>query len=140
MALPTMTGVGRLIEDPELRYTSSAVAMCKVRIAFNSRRKNEAGEWIDGDKFYANGTVWEEEAQNVAESLRKGDLVTVTGRLKTESWTDREGSKRTSTALMIDSIGPSMKYATVKVNKLDRKTGVEEGDPYAVGNDQEPPF
>jgi single-strand DNA-binding protein len=137
-----MAGVGRLIDDPELRFTTSAVAMCKLRLAFNSRRKNDAGEWVDGDVFYVNATVWKDEAQNIAESLNKGDLVTVTGRLKTETWTNRDGEKRSAAALMIDSIGPSMKFATVKVNRMERKAADDTTEFTGLidGQDPEPPF
>jgi single-strand DNA-binding protein len=127
MSLPTMTGVGRLIEAPELRFTSSGKAVAKVRLAFNSRRKNpQTQEWEDGDTYFVDGSVWDQEAENIAESLNKGDEVLVTGLLKTRKYETREGEKRSTTELAIQSIGPSLKYATAKVQKMSR-SGAQQG-------------
>lgn len=121
MSLPTMTGVGRLTADAEVRFSPSGVAVGTVPLAFNSRRKNAAGEWEDGDVFYVRGTVFKEAAEYVAESLSKGMEVVVTGRLKTDQWEDRQsGEKRTGVSLLIDSIGPSLRFQTATVNKADR--------------------
>lgn len=163
MSLPTMSGVARLIDDPELRFGPSGTAICKVRLAFNSRKKDESGNWVDADVFFVDGTVFKQEAENVAESLRKGCEVTVTGRLKTRKYETREGEKRSAVELMIDAIGPTLKYATAQVKKLDRSGGNTSGfggsanggqgggfdDPWATNSapdgggsnfDEEPPF
>lgn len=142
MALPAISGVGRLIDDPELRFTPTGVAVCTVRIACNSRKKNDAGEWVDADVCYLNGTLFREEAERVAESLNKGVEVTFTGKLKTRSWDDKEtGNKRSVTDLVLDSIGPTLKYANVTVRKLARKSQEEAAsgfdDPFAS---EEVPF
>ncbi len=122
--LPTLTGVGRLTEAPELKFTSSGKAVCKVRLAFNSRRKNpQTQEWEDGDVYYVDGSLWDQEAENVAGSLDKGHEVLVTGRLKTRKYETQQGEKRSVTELAIDSIAPTMKYATVKVAKMERSGG-----------------
>lgn len=116
-----MSGTGRLIDDPELRFTPSGKAVAKVRLAFNSRRKNpQTQEWEDGDVFYVDGTVWGQEAENIAESLSRGLEVAVIGRLKTRKYETREGEKRSVVELAIDSIGPTLKYATAQVRKMDR--------------------
>ena len=159
MSLPTMSGVARLIDDPELRFSPSGTAVCKVRLAFNSRKRDESGNWVDGDSFFVDGTVFKQEAENVAESLHKGTEVAVTGRLKTRRYETREGEKRSVVELVIDAIGPTLKYATVKVSKLDRSNGNSGGgasqgggfdDPWASStpapasgsnfDDSEPPF
>jgi single-strand DNA-binding protein len=162
MSLPTLAGVGRLIDDPELRFTPSGAAVCKVRLAFNSRKKDQAtGEWADGDVFFVDGTVWKDEAEHVAESLSRGMEVVVSGRMKTRQYETREGEKRSVQELSIEAIGPSLKYATAKVNKMQRSggsggqpqqaQGVGAGDPWSTGSaqagptktpdfDSEPPF
>ena len=147
MSLPTLTGTGRLIADPELRIAPSGTAVCNVRIAFNSRKKNEAGEWIDGDTCYMNGTLFRDEAERVAESLPKGTEVFVTGRLKTRKYVDQQGQERSATDMVIDSIGPTLKYANVKVAKLQRskpagEPSTEDAWATAVGkvDEDEAPF
>lgn len=124
MSLPTISGVARLTEDPELRYSPSGMAICKVKLAFNQRKKNEAtGQWEDGDVFFVDGALFKQEAENVAESLQRGLEVAVTGRLKTRRYETKEGEKRSVVELLIDGIGPVMKFATVRVNKMDRNGG-----------------
>ncbi|MFG1659042.1 single-stranded DNA-binding protein [Micromonospora chersina] len=158
MTLPTLSGVGRLTEDPELRFTPNGKAVVKVRLAFNSRRKNpQTDQWEDGDVFFVDGTAWDREAENIAESLAKGHEVFVTGRMKTRQY-EKDGQKRFATDLMIDAIGPTLKFATAKVDKnaRDNNSGGGRnggGDPWATaaptpggartggGNwDEEPPF
>lgn len=122
MALPTISGTGRLIDDPELRYTTSSLAICTVRIACNSRKKDDAGEWVDADVCYLTGTLFRAEAEHVAESLTKGTEVTFTGKMKTRSYDDKDGNKRSVMDLIVDSIGPTLKYANVRVLKMARKS------------------
>ncbi len=138
MALPILTGVGRLTEPPELKFTSSGKAVCKVRLAFNSRRKNpQTNEWEDGDVYYVDGSLWDQEAENVAESLDKGHEVLVSGRLKTRRYETQQGEKRSVSELAIDSIAPTMKYATVKVNRMERSGG--GGSSNGTGRQSAPP-
>lgn len=119
--LPTLSGTARLTADPELRFSPSGVAVVKVGLAFNSRRRNQAGEWEDGDVFFVSGTTFKEHAEHIAESLWRGTEVVVTGRLKTHSWEDRaSGQKRSTPELLIDTIGPSLRFATAKVSKAER--------------------
>ncbi|MEU9014313.1 single-stranded DNA-binding protein [Streptomyces sp. NPDC048479] len=119
MSLPTMNGVARLIDDPELRFgAGSGKAVVRVRLAFNSRKKDPASnEWIDADSFFIDGKAFDQAAENIAETLTRGMEVVVSGRLKTEKWETREGEKRSGPSLLIDSIGPSLKNATAKVTK-----------------------
>lgn len=124
MALPTLTGTGRLTDAPELRFTPSGKAVCKVRLAFNSRRKNQqTQEWEDGDVFYIDGSVWGDEAEHVAESLDRGMEVVVSGETRTRQYETKDGEKRTVVELNIRSIGPSLRYATAKVQKMARTGG-----------------
>lgn len=122
MGLPNLSGVGRCTEDPILRLSQSGTAVCSVNLAFNSRRKDpNTGEWSDGDTFFVRATAFKELAESMAESLTRGCEVVVSGRLKTDSWEDKNsGEKRSATSLLVDAIGPSMRWATVSVNKADR--------------------
>ncbi|MFD8687811.1 single-stranded DNA-binding protein [Streptomyces sp. NPDC059651] len=128
MALPTLTGVGRLTNDPEFRFTQSSKPVASIPLAFNSRRLNQqTQQWEDGDVFYVRGTVWERLAENVAETLTKGMEVVVSGDLRTETW-EKDGVKHERTALMIRSIGPSLAFATAKVTKATTGTnGAQAG-------------
>lgn len=115
--LPTLTGVGRLTADPELRFTQSQKAVASVPLAFNSRRLNkQTNEWEDGDVFFIRGTAWERLAENVAETLAKGMEVIVTGDIRTESW-EKDGQKHERPALLIRSIAPNLAFAIATVSK-----------------------
>ncbi|MEW1754142.1 single-stranded DNA-binding protein [Streptomyces angustmyceticus] len=116
MSLPQLSGVARLIEDPELRFSASGGAVVKVRLAFNSRKKDQAGQWVDDATFFVRGTAFGQAAENVAASLQRGMEVMVVGRMKTESW-EKNGEKRSEAALLVDSIGPSLRFATAQVEK-----------------------
>jgi single-strand DNA-binding protein len=114
-----VTLIGNLVEDPELRFTPSGVAMAKIRLAVNRRWRGQDGEWQEDTSFF-NGTVWREQAETVAESLQKGTRVIVTGRLEQRSWETPEGDKRSVVEIQIDEIGPSLRWATATVNKTQR--------------------
>lgn len=123
--LPMMSGVGRLTQDPELRFAPSGMAVLTVNLAFNARKfDKDRQEWIDGDVFFVRATAFKQLAENAAESLQKGHEVHVSGRLKTEQWEDKNGGgKRSATALLLDSIGPNLSYATASVQKAGRSDG-----------------
>src|SRR5690606_24326345 len=114
-----VTLVGYLLEDPELRFTPSGVAMAKTRLALNRRWRGRDGEWQEDTSFF-NGTLWREQAETAAESLQKGTRVIVVGRLEQRSWETREGEKRSVVEVAIDGIGPSLRWATATVNKTQR--------------------
>lgn len=159
MPLPSITGVARLVADPELRMTNSGQAVCAVRLAFNSRRLNQqTQQWEDGDTFWVRGTAWRELAENIAETLSKGMEVLVAGELRTESW-EKDGVKHQQPSLLIRSMGPNLAYATARVQKADRSGAQQQGgarqqsqgqrrppqdDPWATGtpasHTAEPPF
>ncbi|WP_328425958.1 single-stranded DNA-binding protein [Streptomyces sp. NBC_00443] len=117
MSLPTLTGVGRLTGDPELRFTQAGKAVASIPLAFNSRRLNQqTQQWEDGDTFFIRGTVWERLAENATETLSKGMEVIVTGDLRTERW-EKDGQKHERPALLIRSIAPNLAYAVAQVSK-----------------------
>src|SRR3989440_8984931 len=120
----TITVIGNLTDDPELRFTPSGAAVAKFRIASTPRTLDRAsGEWKDGEPLFLACSVWRQAAENVAESLQRGSRVIVSGRLRQRSYETREGEKRTVIELEVDEIGPSLRYATAKVQKMSRSSG-----------------
>jgi single-strand DNA-binding protein len=122
MSLPTLTGVGRLTADPELRITGSGKPMATLSLAFNSRRRNERGEWEDGDVFYVRAALWNQLAENACETLQKGMEVLVTGELRTERW-EKDGQRHEMTKLLVRSIAPNLAFAIARVQKATRNDG-----------------
>lgn len=114
-----VTLIGNLTSDPELRFTPSGVAMAKISMAVNRRWRDQQGEWQENTSFF-NGTVWREQAEQVAESLQKGARVIVTGRLEQRTWETEQGEKRSAVDVQIDEIGPSLRWATATVNRTQR--------------------
>jgi single-strand DNA-binding protein len=120
----TLTVVGNLTADPELRFIPSGAAVANFTVASTPRiYYRQSGEWKDGEALFLRCSIWREAAENVAESLTRGARVIVTGRLKQRSFETREGEKRTVLELEVDEIGPSLRYATAKVNKVSRGGG-----------------
>jgi single-strand DNA-binding protein len=119
-----ITVVGNLTDDPELRFTPSGAAVAKFRIASTPRTLDRAsGEWKDGEPLFLACNIWRDAAEHVAESLQRGARVIVQGRLRQRSYETREGEKRTVYELEVDEIGPSLRYATAKVQKMSRSGG-----------------
>ncbi|WP_155369216.1 single-stranded DNA-binding protein [Catellatospora vulcania] len=120
----TITVIGNLVDDPELRFTPSGAAVAKFRLASTPRTLDRAsGEWKDGEPLFLSCNMWRQLAENVAESLQKGSRVIVSGRLRQRSYETKEGEKRTVYELEVDEIGPSLRYATAKVQKMSRSGG-----------------
>jgi single-strand DNA-binding protein len=120
----TITVVGNLTADPELRFTPSGAAVANFTVASTPRIfDRQSSEWKDGEALFLRCNIWREAAENVAESLTRGSRVIVTGRLKQRSYETREGEKRTVVEVEVEEIGPSLKYATAKVNKASRGGG-----------------
>jgi single-strand DNA-binding protein len=120
----TVTVVGNLTNDPELRFTPSGAAVASFTVASTPRFLDKAtNEWKDGDALFLRCSVWRQAAENVAESLTRGARVVVTGRLRQRSYETKEGEKRTVVELEVDEVGPSLRYATAKVNKVSRGGG-----------------
>jgi single-strand DNA-binding protein len=119
-----ITVIGNLTADPELRFTQSGAAVANFTVASTPRTLDKAtGEWKDGEALFLRCNIWRQAAENVAESLTRGARVIVSGRLKQRSFETREGEKRTVVELEVDEIGPSLRYATAKVNKVSRGSG-----------------
>jgi single-strand DNA-binding protein len=122
MTSNSVTLVGNLVDDPELRFTPSGVALAKVRFAVSRRYRDRNNEWQEETSFFG-GTCWREMAENVAESLTKGMRVIVTGQLEQRSWETQEGDKRSVVEVRIDEIGPSVRWATATVTRTPRSGG-----------------
>jgi len=142
MALPRIELEGNLVADPELRFTASGKAVANFRVA-TSERKKQGDEWVDGDECFLDCSIWDKAAENVTESLTVGAKVIVTGRLRQRSYETNSGEKRTVYEVKCDSVGPSLRNATAKVNRAERSqsTGRITDDVWAKGDaNVEPPF
>ncbi|SFE46262.1 single-strand DNA-binding protein [Actinopolyspora alba] len=147
------TVVGNLTADPELRFTPSGAAVANFTVASTPRfYDRQAGEWKDGEALFLRCNIWRQAAENVAETLTRGMRVVVQGRLRQRSFETKEGEKRTVVEMEVDEVGPSLRYATAKVNKISRGSGSGGGsggeDPWSSappagsggGFSDEPPF
>ena len=117
-----VTIVGNLTDDPELRYTPNGAAVCKFRIAVNRRIPDGAGGWKDGEASYFTVNAWRSLAENAAESLTRGARVVVSGRLQYRSWENQDGDKRTAVEIEADELGPSLRWATARVERNPRSS------------------
>jgi single-strand DNA-binding protein len=131
MAGNSVTLVGNLVEDPELRFTPSGVAMAKIRVAVNRRWRDQQDQWQEETSFFG-GTLWREAAENAAESLQKGMRVIITGSLEQRSWETQEGDKRSIVEIRIEELGPSLRWATASVTKAPRSDSFGGGQPATV--------
>ena len=119
-----ITIAGNLVDDPELRFTPAGQPVARFRVASTPRfRDNNSGEWKDGDSLFLTCNVWRQAAENVAESLTRGMRVIVSGRLRQRSYETKEGEKRTVYEVEVDDVGPSLRNASAKVNKVARSGG-----------------
>jgi single-strand DNA-binding protein len=123
----TITVIGNLTADPELRFTPAGAAVASFTVASTPRYPDkQTGEWKDGDALFMRCNIWRQAAENIAESLTRGARVIVVGRLKQRSYETKEGEKRTVVELEVDEVGPSLRWANAKVNKVQR-TGSTSG-------------
>jgi len=129
-----ITIAGNLVDDPELRFTPAGQPVARFRVASTPRfRDNSTGEWKDGDSLFLTCNVWRQAAENAAESLYPGMRVNVAGRLRQRSYETKEGEKRTVYEVEVDDVGPSLRNASAKVNKVARSTGNGGGQGGSAG-------
>ena len=134
----TITIIGNMVNDPELRYTPTGQAVATFRVASTPRfMDRNTNEWKDGESLFLSCNVWRQAAENVAESLTRGMRVIVSGRLKQRSYETKEGEKRTVYEVEVDEIGPSLRSASAKVTKVTRTKGETDEAP---DHSDEPPF
>lgn len=116
-----ITVVGNIVADPELRYTPNGAAVANFRVASTPRRYDQqAGQYVDGEALFLTCNVWRTVAENVANTLTKGDRVIVTGRLRQRSYDDKNGERRTVFEVEVDEVGPSLRFATAQIAKTPR--------------------
>ncbi len=116
-----ITLAGNLVDDPELRFTPAGQPVARFRVASTPRFLDKGtNEWKDGDSLFLTCNVWRQAAENVAESLTRGMRVIVSGRLRQRSYETKEGEKRTVYEVEVDDVGPSLRNASAKVNKIAR--------------------
>lgn len=119
----SVTLVGNCTRDPELRFTSSGQAVATFGLAVNRRWQNrQTNEWEEQVSFF-DVTVWQQMAENVAESVTKGTRVIVFGRLEQRSWETQDGDKRSKTEVVADEVAPSLRYATAQIVRNERRDG-----------------
>jgi single stranded DNA-binding protein len=119
----TITAEGNLVAEPDLRFAkTTGQAVCNLRIAVSTRRKNIDGEYEDTPAVFFDATCWGALAEHVAE-LHKGDRVVVHGITYDEEWTDREGATRIKHVIQVSAVGVSLRYTTVTVHRANTKTG-----------------
>jgi single-strand DNA-binding protein len=129
-----ITIIGNLTNDPELRFTPSGAAVANFTVASTPRTfDRQSNEWKDGETLFMRCSVWRDAAENVAESLQRGTRVLVSGRLRSRSYETKEGEKRTVVEMEVDEVGPSLRYATAKVNKTSRGGGFGGGGAGGAG-------
>ena len=118
-----ITVVGNLTDDPELKFTPSGAPVANFTVASTPRTfDKQTNEWKDGDALFLRCAAWRQLAENVAESLTKGQRVIVTGALRVRQYERQDGSKGTSVEMNVDEVGPSLKFATAKVTKATRSS------------------
>lgn len=121
-----ITVVGNITRDPELRFTPSGQANARLGVAVNRRwQDRNSGEWQEATSFF-DVICWRELAENVSESLKRGTRVIVTGRLEQRTW-EQEGNKRSVVEIIADEVAPSLRWATAKVEKTERRSGGDQG-------------
>src|ERR687896_99913 len=118
----TITIVGNVNDDPELRFTPSGLPVANFTVAVNQRFKNASGQWEDRLDGFFRCSCWRDMAENVAESIQKGQRLMVVGRLQEQRWEDQEGGKRSRVEIQVDEVGPSLRWATATVQKSNRSS------------------
>lgn len=125
-AANNVTLIGNLVDDPELRFTASGVALANIRFAVNKSWKDQNGDWQEETSFFG-GTVWRDQAEYAAESLQKGQRVIIVGKLQQRQWENDQGEKRSMIDVAIDEIGPSLRWATATVTKASKSDNYGSG-------------
>ena len=124
MADNSVTVIGNITRDPELRFTNSGRPQVSFGLAVN-RRYQQNGEWVEQTSFF-NVVAWAQLAENVSESLAKGARVIVNGRLEQRSWETQDGEKRSVIEIVADEVGPSLRWATAKIEKNERSSEMSD--------------
>ena len=137
----TVTVIGNVTRDPELRFTPSGQAVATFGLAVNRRWQNrQNNEWEEQTSFF-DIKCWAQMAENVGESLHRGARVIVSGRLEQRSWETEQGDKRSKVEVVADEIAPSLRWATVEITKNERREPGQGGGSGGGGySEDEEPF
>jgi single-strand DNA-binding protein len=131
----SITFIGNLTADPELKFTPSGAAVANFTVASTPRTfDRQTNEWKDGDALFIRCAAWRQLAENAAETLQKGQRVIVTGNLRVKNFDRQDGSKGTSVDIDVEEVGPSLRFATAKVTRVQRGQGGQQqpqGQPHA---------
>ena len=133
MPLPTIIIVGNLTQDPELRFTTTGKAVASLRVACSERKKDPAGQWVDGDKVFLNVNVWNDTAENTTKTVVKGDTVVITGKFKQRSYTAKDGTEKTVFEVEADSVG-----AELRRKAFAPQAEIVRDKPHATQSDNNP--
>lgn len=133
----TVTIIGNVTRDPELRYLTSGTALASFGVAWNNRYKDRNGQQVEDTSFF-DVTCWRELADNVSESISKGDRVIIYGKLEQRSWETQDGEKRSKVEIVADEVAPSLRWATARIEKI-RRDGPAGGSTGGGGGNYEPP-
>jgi single-strand DNA-binding protein len=132
----TVTFEGNLADDPQTRFTGSGKQITELTVLVNQRRQNSEGEWVEGEPTRHVVRAFKTLAENVAESLAKGDRVFVHGTVITEAWTDKQsGEKRTAQRVLAEVVGPSLRWGTARITQTTRTSASDE-EPQDIGEQE----
>lgn len=122
---PTLTVCGNATADAELKFLPNGAAVCSWTLACTPRvKKND--QWIDGDTVFYRCSAWRQQAENCAETITKGSRILVHGRFKVREY-EKDGQTRTSVEIDVEHVGPELRYATARINKISRQGGDTSG-------------
>lgn len=116
-----VTIVGNVTRDPEIKFTQGGQAVANFGIAYNTRKKTSSGDWEDAAPMFFDITCWGTLAENVGDSISKGDRVVVVGRLEQRSWETKEGDKRSKVEVIAEEVSPSLRWATCDVKRTEKR-------------------
>lgn len=113
--------IGNCTRDPELRFTPGGKPVASFGVAYSTRRRKDDGSWEDGDTSFFDVSCWDQLAENVCESIQKGNRVVVTGRLQQRSWENTEGEKRSKVEIVADDVSPSLRWSTAQITRNEKR-------------------
>ena len=123
----TVTFEGNLADDPQVRFTPLGKQVTELTVLVNQRREDGEGEWVEAEPTRHVVRAFRTLAENIVESLAKGDRVFVHGTMTTEAWTDKQsGEKWTAQRVLAEIVGPSLRWATTRITKTSRSSATDE--------------
>jgi single-strand DNA-binding protein len=129
----TITIVGNVTREPELRFTANGRSQLTLGVAVNHRYpdRSRPGEWVEETSFF-NVVCWADLAENVSSSVQKGSRIIVMGRLRQRSWETDNNEKRSVVEVIAEEVGPSLRWATAQISRTERRGPGESARPEAA--------